>query len=328
MRGLVWLGPDELVVDDLAEPSIGAGEVVVDILRAGICGSDLHAYRGHAGGRRPPLVLGHEAVGTVHGSDQPFAVFPLTGCGTCRLCRSGFENLCPSRSLLGLDRPGTLAERAAMPESCLVPLPAGLGVDDAVLAEPLAISLAVLAGTSPAQQIAIIGCGAIGLLALYAALERGAASEDVVVEVADPIGVRRRLAIDLGAARCHPSADGFPAAGVDLVIDAVGVEETWAGALRAVRPGGTVAVIGLGQSQGAVDMGRVVRSGITMRGSYAYSRRDFAQALGLLAARPPRRGIVTTMTLEEGPAAFRILAEQPERAVKMVLNPDARDRVR
>src|SRR5262249_7784665 len=317
----------KLVVDEIAEPSAGPGEVVVDILRAGICGSDLHAYRGHAGGRRPPLVLGHEAVGTVDGNDEPFAVFPLTGCGSRRYCRSDAENLCPRRGLLGFDRPGTLAERTAVPERSLVQLPPGLGVDDAVLAEPLATSLAVLAETSSATQIAIVGCGAIGLLALHAALWDDS-GKDVVVEVADPLAARRRVALDLGAARAHPGVSGFRAAAADLVIDAVGLEETWAGALQAVRPGGTVAVVGLGQARGNVDMGHLVRSGITMRGCYAYSRSDFTRALRLLAARPLRRGIVTTMALEEGPGAFRLLTEEPGRAVKMVLHPQRSDVIR
>jgi threonine dehydrogenase-like Zn-dependent dehydrogenase len=129
------------------------------------------------------------------------------------------------------------------------------------------------------------------------------------------------VAVELGASRAYPSVNELRAAAADLVIDAVGIEETWIGAVRAVRPGGTVAVIGLGQMTGSVPMGHVVRSGITLRGSYAYSRRDFEQALALLAARPLCREIVTTVALDEGPAAFRLLTEQPERVVKMVLRP-------
>ena len=316
----MWFGAGKLAVDELVEPSAGPGEVVVEVLRAGICGSDLHAYRGRAGGRQPPLVLGHEAVGRVDGNGEAFAIFPLTGCGTCVLCRGGSENLCPRRSLLGLDRQGTLAERVVVPRSCLIQLPEGLSTDDAVLAEPLATSLSVLAATSPAESIVIIGCGAIGLLALHAAMHDTGGTQ-VSVEVVDPVASRRKVAIELGASQAHPSLDELRSSAADLVIDAVGVEETWTGAVRAARPGGTVAVIGLGQVTGNVPMGEVVRSGITLRGSYAYSRGDFERALALLAARPLSLGIVTTMTLEEGPAAFRVLTEQPERAVKIVLRP-------
>jgi threonine dehydrogenase-like Zn-dependent dehydrogenase len=323
LKGLIWLGEDALTADELAEPIAGPGEVVVEVLRAGICGSDLHAYRGRAGGRQPPLVLGHEAVGMVDGSHESFAVFPLSGCGICGLCRGGSENLCPQRNLLGLDRPGTLAERVAVPSNCLIPLPEGLSVNDAVLAEPLATSVSVLAASSSAANVVVVGCGAIGLLALHAAMH-DATGTQVSVEVADPVAARRRAAVELGAARAYPSVNGLRAAAADLVIDAVGTEETWTGAVRAVRPGGTVAIIGLGQTMGSVPMGYVVRSGITLHGSYAYSRRDFEQALALLAARPLSREIVTTAALDEGPAAFRLLTEQPERAVKMVLCP-ARD---
>jgi threonine dehydrogenase-like Zn-dependent dehydrogenase len=83
MRALVWHGGSDLRVEDLAEPAPVAGEAVLHIRRAGICGSDLHAYRGHPGPRRPPLVLGHEAVGTLDRRDGRFAVFPLSGCGVC-----------------------------------------------------------------------------------------------------------------------------------------------------------------------------------------------------------------------------------------------------
>ncbi len=327
MRGLVWLGDDNLVVDEIAEPRARPGEVVVDVLRAGICGSDLHAYRGNAGTRKPPLVLGHEAVGRVGGSDEVFAIFPLTGCGTCRHCLAGSENLCAKRSLLGLHRPGTFAERVVVAESCLVPLPDGLAVDDAVLAEPLATSLSVFSANSvPAQPpssqlIVVVGCGPIGLLALHAALWLTTPLAEV--QMVDPEAERREVALDLGATSVYATVDELPTAAADLVIDAVGIEETWTGALKTVRPGGTVAVVGLGQSNGNVDMGQIVRSGITLRGSYAYSRRDFEQALALLASSPLRRSLVTTVCLEEGPAAFRLLVKQPGRVLKMLLDPTA-----
>jgi threonine dehydrogenase-like Zn-dependent dehydrogenase len=175
----------------------------------------------------------------------------------------------------------------AVPTNCLIPLPEGLSVNDAVLAEPLATSVSVLAASSSAANVVVVGCGAIGLLALHTALY-GTAGTRVCVEVADPVAARRRVAVELGAARAFPSVNGLRAAAADLVIDAVGTEETWTGAVRAVRPGGTVAVIGLGQVTGSVPMGHVVRAGITIRGSFAYSRRDFERALALLAARPLR----------------------------------------
>src|SRR5215469_2294015 len=234
MHALVWLGGDQLRVEDVKRPEPGDGEVVFHVSLAGICGSDLHAYRGAGGKRRPPLVLGHEAVGRVDHDDRLFAVFPLQGCGACDTCQAGRENLCPNRQLLGLDRPGTFAERVAVPAASLVPVPDGVPADVAALTEPLATALAVFSGyeLSPGQRVAVIGCGSIGLLVVYAAVRAGC-----IVSAADPVASRRAAAIEVGACDVADSAVEWPAGTADFVVDAVGIEQTWTAALQAVRPG-------------------------------------------------------------------------------------------
>jgi hypothetical protein len=88
MKALVWRGGNLLALESIPEPESGPGEVVVQVVLAGICGSDLHAYRGHDTARTPPLVLGHEAVArTPNGSRA--AIYPLIGCGACDACRRG-----------------------------------------------------------------------------------------------------------------------------------------------------------------------------------------------------------------------------------------------
>src|SRR5258708_35533888 len=108
----MWHGGDSLAVEDVPEPRPGPGEVVVDIELAGICGSDLHPYRGEAAPRVPPLVLGHEAVARMADGSLA-AVFPLVACGECRACVRAGPNLCEQRGLIGLNRQGGLAERVA-----------------------------------------------------------------------------------------------------------------------------------------------------------------------------------------------------------------------
>ena len=87
MKALVWNGTRDVTFEDLPEPEPAAGEVVFEVERAGICGSDLHGYRGHPGPRVPPLVLGHEVVGSAGGAD--YTVYPLIGCGECEHCLAG-----------------------------------------------------------------------------------------------------------------------------------------------------------------------------------------------------------------------------------------------
>jgi threonine dehydrogenase-like Zn-dependent dehydrogenase len=316
MRALVWHGASDLRVEDLAEPAPVAGEAVLHIRRAGICGSDLHAYRGHPGPRRPPLVLGHEAVGTLDRRDGRFAVFPLSGCGVCPACRRGDENLCDRRTLLGMNRQGVFAERLAVAERNLVPLPDGLEDDAACLIEPLATALAAvrLEGVGDDTSVAVVGCGPIGLLTTYACRAAGAS-----VVAADPVPERRAWAERLGATSTVADPATLPAGAADVAIDTVGAEATWRASLAAVRSGGSVAVVGLAQPEGSLPVGDLVRRGLRLRGVYAYRREDFAQALRLLQAHPPPLGWVSVVDLDEAPMAFHRLATSPGGAVKVLI---------
>jgi threonine dehydrogenase-like Zn-dependent dehydrogenase len=318
VRGLVWHGGARLEVEDLPEPEPAAGEVLLEVSLAGICGSDLHPYRGHAGPRRPPLVLGHEAVGSVAGEPGRYAAFPLLACGRCRACLRSQPNLCEHRSLLGLDRQGAFAERVPLPRGALVRLPGGLDERAGAMVEPLATALAAIRveGVAAGDEVLVLGCGPIGLLTVYACDRAGAR-----VSAADPVAARRTLAGRLGAATSVGSAAELPAGFADLAIDAVGIEATWTAAVAAVRPGGSVGIVGLAQAEGIMPVGDLVRRAVTVRGHYAYLREDFQAALALLATHPPPLDWVEVLGLEQGAEAFRRLAEEPESAVKILLAP-------
>jgi L-iditol 2-dehydrogenase len=317
VRALVWHGDDRLELESLPDPEPEEGEVLFEVELAGICGSDLHAYRGHPGPRRPPLVLGHEAVGNVGGRDGLFAVFPLVVCGVCPACRRGEENLCERRGLLGLDRQGVFAERVPVREDALVLVPEALDPHVAVLVEPLATSLSALRldGVEAGDSLLVVGGGPIGLLAVYAAVARGAR-----VVCAEPVDERRAVAERLGAEVLTDASDA-PAGGADVAIDAVGIERTWRAAIAGVRAGGVVALVGLGQAEGSMPTGDLVRRGVGVRGHYAYTRRDFEDALALLAASPPPVDWVTVLGLADGAEGFRLLVEEPSIATKILLTP-------
>ena len=318
LRGLVWHGGARLEVEDLPEPAPADGEVLLEVSVAGICGSDLHPYRGDAGPRRPPLVLGHEAVGLVAGEPGRYAAFPLLACGSCRSCLRSQPNLCERRSLLGLDRQGAFAERVALPRGALMRLPGGLDERAAALVEPLATAHAAVRveGVATGDEVLVLGCGPIGLLTVYACDRVGAR-----VAAADPVAARRTLAGRLGAATTVASATELPTGFADVAIDAVATEATWTAAVAAVRPGGSVGVIGLAQAAGIMAVGDLVRRGITVRGHYAYLREDFEAALALLAGQPPPLDWVEVLGLEQGAEAFRRLVDEPESAVKILLAP-------
>ena len=164
MKALVWYGDRDIRYEEAPDPAPAPGEVVLDVELAGICGSDLHGYRGHPGPRVPPLVLGHEVVGSVDG--DRYTLYPLIACGTCARCLAGQDNPCASWRLVGMHRQGVFAEHVAVPRSTLVALPPGLESRRAVLAEPLACCVGALAPYELRdREVVVFGCGPIGLSA-------------------------------------------------------------------------------------------------------------------------------------------------------------------
>jgi threonine dehydrogenase-like Zn-dependent dehydrogenase len=311
MKALVWNGTRDVTFEDIPDPEPAAGETVLEIERAGICGSDLHGYRGHPGPRVPPLVLGHEVVGSVGGAD--YTVYPLIGCGECEHCLAGEDNHCASWRLIGMHRQGVFAERLALPEKCLVPLPDGIDHQHAVLAEPLACCVGALAPHADAQFVAVLGCGPLGLLTVYLARRAGAH-----VTAVDPLVERRAIAERLGAADTAAELD---AGDFDLVVDAAGFEPTWRAALAGVRSGGTVVMLGLGNAEGTFPMAVLVRRAVTLRGQFAYTRAEFAQAVDVLAEGDLPLDWLQTAPLAEGADAFANLVDHPAQYAKVVLTP-------
>ena len=197
MRALLYTGPNQMELTDQPAPTPAAGEVLVAVHAVGICGSDMHAYHGHDDRRPAPLVLGHEAAGIVADGPrkgQAVAINPLVVDPDCPAL-AGRPHLSPTRAIISMPpRPGAFAEYVTIPERNLLPIPEGLSMRDAALAEPVAVSWhAVRIGLErlgqPAPRVLVQGAGAIGVAAALVARHMGAAS----IHVANlmPGGARR-----------------------------------------------------------------------------------------------------------------------------------------
>jgi (R,R)-butanediol dehydrogenase / meso-butanediol dehydrogenase / diacetyl reductase len=337
MKGIVWHGPERMSVEEVEEPVLAPGSVIVRPTAAGICGSEVEGYLGKMGNRKPPLVMGHEFAGTVtevgEGVDEALAgrevaVNPLFSDGTCRLCRNGYTNLCPNRRMIGIHTPGGFAEYTLAPASNVYPLPEGVGARTGALAEPLANGVhAVRLGLAayPVGEAVVIGAGTIGLMCLQAAVLDGIPH----VSVVEPHEARREQALALGAHAAYASGEEARAAlegpteglGADLVIDAVGAEVTRRMAVEElVRPGGRVVFVGLHDDATTLGFHGVVRGQLDLQGSYAYTAEDYEQALDWLVAGKAGIGeLPPVLPLEEGPAAFAELVRGPSEQIKVFL---------
>ncbi len=339
MKAVIWQGVNRIEVGDWAYPELPAGWVVVRPEAAGICGSEVEGFLGRQPNRRPPLVMGHEFAGEVVevGPDadrswlgRRVAVNPIISCGECPLCARGQRNLCPRRQLIGVHVPGGFAEVVAAPEANLVELPEEMTAQLAALVEPLANGVHAASLALAAEPVtgvaAVIGAGAIGLLALQATR----ATSGTRIEVLD-LDARRRAHVE---ALCgHPaygSAQDLLDAlssrtsrlGADFVIDAVGRESTRQLAVAAVRPAGRVVLLGLHDDATSFGCHDLVRRQVLVAGSYAYTVADFDRSLALLASGRVGLGeLGPVQPLEAAPALFARLAEGPTAEVKLFVAP-------
>lgn len=339
MKAVVWLGPREMRVQELADPVPTGDEVLLRVGAVGICGSELSGYLGQSSLRVPPLVMGHEFAGEVISrGDQvtrlvpgdQVIVNPLITCGTCSFCSSGHANLCPHRQLVGAHRPGAFAELVTVHAANCTHIPANLSLVNGSLAEPLACGVrsARLGGVGPGVHVAIFGAGPIGLMCISACRQMGG---DVRL-IVDMNAGRLATALQWGAqATCNVrTEDPVQAAqrvsagnGVDVVIDAVGTDATRRAAIAAVRPGGTVVFLGLHEAESTLQANYIVRSETRIVGSFAYTPADFAEAVAMLARREVQ---AASDWLEERPLdacahSFAQLVDAPPAIAKIVLRP-------
>jgi threonine dehydrogenase-like Zn-dependent dehydrogenase len=342
LKAIVWNGPEEMAIEEVPEPTVEPGTVIVRPGAAGICGSEVEGYLGRMGNRVPPLVMGHEFAGTVtevgEGVDHDLlgrevAVNPLSSDGTCPLCRAGYTNLCPNRKLVGIHSPGGFAEYVLAPAQNVYPLPEGVEARTGALAEPLANGVHALRlglANLPVEHAVVIGAGTIGLMCLQAAV----LYDIPEVFVVEPHASRRDQALELGAHAAYASGEEVREAlegpteglGADLVIDAVGAEVTRRAAVEELlRPGGRVVFVGLHSDETTLGFHGVVRGQLDLQGSYAYTADDYEQALEwLVAGRAGIGELPPILPLESGPDAFADLVRGPSAQIKVFLAGSAR----
>ena len=328
MKALVYTGTEDLVFRDEADPALREGEVLVRIASSGICGSDMHAYLGHDERRPAPLILGHEAAGTIASgprTGERVVINPLVTCGDCEACRQGRNNLCASRQIISMPpRPGAFAEYVSMPEQNLVSVPEGVAFDRAALAEPIAcgwhavrLAKRVMHPAMEEARCLVVGGGAIGVgAALVLAAHRAGH-----ITVLEPNEARRKVVSGIGPFEVLASDEGLPAQ-FDLVVDAVGYAPTRKIASRLARPGGVIVHIGLGEPEGGLDIRRMTLQEVTFIGTYTYTPADFHDtALAIFDGRLGALDWMDIRPLSDGLQAFRDIRSGRAAAPKIILKP-------
>jgi L-iditol 2-dehydrogenase len=291
----VWHGTGDLRLEERPLPPLGPSDVLVDVVGCGVCATDLHLLDGSISLYPPPKVLGHEVGGVVRvvgaavthvAPGDAVALDTSVACNTCFYCREARPFMCPNRVSVAAG----FAEVNVVPASVVYKLPDGLPPEMGALAEPLSCAMHAVdrGGIRPADRVAIVGGGALGLLVLAVARLSGATH----VVVSDLDASRRELATRLGATRtvdpAHEDLLGVvremtDARGVDCAFEAVGAQATLEQAFELPRQGGTLVQVSVPPTTArpALKAYELFSRELTIRGSYIRTT-EFRRAVDLL----------------------------------------------
>jgi len=313
-----------------------AGEVRVAIEACGVCGSDLHMYKGDHPVLRPPLVMGHEFVGRVIDVGQGVAGFKAgdrvigmagRGCGECEACLEGHYNWCEKLQVIGGHIPGALAEELTLPYDQFLIVPDWIPDDQAALIEVGAVGMHTIHryGDVAGRSCLVLGAGPVGLVLIKLLKALGAST----IVVSDISPSRRDMALGCGADLViDPREDGaeervkerFPR-GLDVAFDCAGREDSLLLALRLTRRGASVVLTAIFQPLVTIPMAQVQRAERQLIGVQMYQRSDFVTVIELLERRALDLGGIVTheFPLEKTADAFHLLETPNTEAGKVLV---------
>ncbi len=291
MKAAVITKPGSAEIQEVPVPEPGEHEVLVKVGASGICGTDIHIFRGEYLGNYP-VIPGHEFSGTVEKTGgktsrirpgDRVAIEPNVACDNCRACLNNRQNFCENWNGIGVTLPGGMAQYACVPEKAVYQI-GDIPFSWGAFVEPLACVLHGVQKTrfSLSDKVLIIGAGPIGILLSQVIQLQGSCS----ITQVDKNRSRLALAAECGAGRTESSLESVEEDAFDVVVDATGVLSLMSQTCRFARKGGTVLFFGVPPSTGTVDIPAftVFEKGLTLLSSYT-SVRNSLQAVRLLSKR-------------------------------------------
>ena len=342
MKAAVFNEPGQpLTIENVADPSPQAGQVVIAVKRCGICGTDLHATEQHDDLLLPGTVMGHEYTGEIvevgsgcsddWKAGRKVAGMPSHSCGQCLPCRTGSPMQCEHNVIVGMQHAGGFAEYLVLDTHNSILLPDSVDWVEGALIEPLAVGLHAVNKTSDirGKRVLVIGAGPVGLAVSFWCRFMGAYH----ITVTEPEALRRESALQFGADAVLPSgapADVLPevvkASGgaPEVVFECVGIPGMIAESVEFAGQGGELVIVGFCARQDHFVPAAALMKELTARFVLAYDKSDFEMISGLLAMDRIDVSHMCTGTVgfDEFSAAFESL-RTPNAHCKIMLNPTA-----
>lgn len=337
MKAAVVVATEQVEIQDIPVPAHGDDEVLIKVRVAGVCGSDLHLFKGTHAFRKPPAILGHEVAGDVVRIGRNVTRFkigdrvtvePHQGCGECEFCQRGLVNLCPDKKVPGTPAwIGTFVEYFNAPQAAVYKLDDTTSYEIGVLAEPLAVAVHALerASDESRESVVILGTGTIGMLCQVAAREMGYKT----IITTDPEPFNRKTSSELGAtAALDPLAEDVAAKvraltggrGADLALVCAGAPNILDQASACVRRRGEIGLVAMITRPVPFSCYGVVFNEQSIYGAITYEASDFLKAVEMVNGGVDLSAFVThRLRLEQSQQALQTLNERKEGVIKVTV---------
>jgi L-iditol 2-dehydrogenase len=338
MKQAVLVEPQKVIFQDAAKPEPGPGQVLIQVRRIGVCGSDIHAYYGKHPYISCPIVQGHEFAGRVSevGPDvrtlragDDVTVMPQLACGQCYPCRHGNYHICNSLKVIGCQAEGAAQEFLAVDQDLVINLPAGMDYDSGAMVEPVAVGAHAVGRLASVEgkKILVLGAGPIGNLTAQAARGLGAAA----VAISDLSDFRLKVARACGIPHAFNPAqedlasafrEAFGPDGADAILECVGVEETVGQAISLARKGTDIVIVGVFGERPRVDIGLVQDKELRLIGTLMYKAEDYRTAIDLVqSGRVLLKPLMTRhFPFEQYPDAYHYIEKNRDRTMKVFID--------
>jgi (R,R)-butanediol dehydrogenase/meso-butanediol dehydrogenase/diacetyl reductase len=321
LKAVVYRGPRKIRAEDVPEPRVSGRKVLVKFKAGGICGTDMHFYRGEWRWMKRGRIIGHDACGVRADTGERVVMVPIAYCGRCYYCLRGLPTYCTRGRFMGLTRDGFFAESIALSPRNLIPVPDSVSDEEAAVVEPVALALRVLDAVKPdvGDWVTVIGQGAIGLLMTQVARLKGC--RVIAVDLQD---YRLRLAEKYGAEFCINAGREdavkrvreITKRGSDVVVEAAGTRGTVEQTPFMVRKAGKVVLIG--ESQGYLNLEDADEAVFF---TMYISPVEYPLAVELIAAKTVDvKGLIThRFRLVDFERALQTVSNPAEQALKVVI---------
>ena len=339
MKQAVMTKPGSIDFREVPTPGIGEKEVLVRIMRIGVCGSDIHVYHGKHPYTSYPVVQGHEVSGeiaaigsTVSGFEigDRVTIQPQVVCGKCYPCTHGRYNICDELKVMGFQTTGMASEYFAVDSAKVIKLPNEMSFDYGAMVEPLAVAVHALGRSGmdiAGKKVLVLGAGPIGNLAAQAAKGMGAEAVMITDLSEYRLGIARECgiehAVNTGRTRLGEAVEAFFGPDkADLILECVGVDQTMTEAIDNARKGSDIIVVGVFGDKATVDLGLVQDRELRLIGTLMYREADYLKAIELIGQDLVHlEALITThFDFEEYLKAYEFIEESKDKAMKIMID--------